>query len=1281
MDFPRVEIERKDVVDVETLLMPMRDLVSNGSFSEEKKSFDARYAQLISCTNDYFEYAVIPVQKRKILFGAYAPLHRHAMSMAYSVGLERVLPFGAVWSNFSRVYYFLELDKFRFDGADLLEEVAQILSRNSLGVEMAALESLRSCAHPSLLRSKRNRATCEEALQNFRKLVGMMSNADERRQVLERLSVFEVHLKSFSVQMQMRQYVKKINECVVREAIFYEKEPHDDIQAAMKQFFAFGSLFLRVMSGDSDDGDCKRRMRRMECASSLFGQGDMSSFDDFKEIVVPLAGHQKLEDTGPIKSELYAYFATLGVEHWDIREKYAKLMKMKHHVECNDIRPLFTLVAKYTEFLTENRLDDVYYNGLVMRLLLSYSAALVKVAVFEDCDAIQTHKTRMTPPKTEKNFLVDMESLLRDTRELLEANVTSEEATRFLNRFLTLMDIMGVLYRISGVNTRTELLNEILKFVPDLRLVIPNAYNFEDCQVPSTVSAVISDKVQSDGSFDWQAIISQAAAVYQGVLSDIDRHSLLSFLKRLQKVVNFEKSVVRFASNYLHEEPKALVRTDNEFASELHKLLGNMVPILRRGKNFPLTKACFDLSLCVVFDEFSHPEAVIKPWKQMLEGLTFPDFENHAWSSLRYAELLVMRRKQSETKDTIAETFLQKYSQFLLEATEANGLQFKDSLRQVLDLMPKAWRSQYEEIAVLFDQYCELGHQIESINRKFYLEDPITRTGTALNANLFRIVMIGNLAQSVAHVISFALSEDLVPESMRATSLHARETLRSWAKDYIGIYSMNANLSANFFVALDSLRHVSFEDVQKKLSVRCVVFSSLLVSFHTLDVRLHRIRDRFHEIESKVRALEMSSDFEQSLFELLTLVTELNATVKSLEQSFETEALSMTLDRFIYFIVDALCVVCFDSDLVLATNAVGLLRRQYHHVEFTPAKYVRKRKVIPRPEPPKPAPVANESEKNQVLGLMESIDAMLCEISSTEDPKIDKARQALDGIGVILAELPDRDITEVVAQGRAGLTEINNEIHGEIVKREEAIKCLQSSSVDLKTAPETEVFESLLEEQKSKKHSLDVEIERHKMHLEKATEKHEGLSRRLARLHAARDAPENPTVRSLKALSAQLRRRSEGKKMPLTEETFSSLDAITKIRKQNDHLVDQIRRARLCLQVKQATGECPIEPPEAPPSIQMPEITKETDPKVAELQTILADATLSAERTISEKPASIEPEVWAKETASLEISAYKLIEALKEEIAEVDALTKVRDSLKARLAEKNQRITALLSKL
>ena len=1278
MDFPRVDGALAN--EIEEAIAPMKSILSESSFSLPVKPFNVHYSALISCGMDYFNCAVIPVQKRRILFGAFAALHRHFMSVTGAANVANLLPFGILWSHFSRTYFFLELNKLHFDVSEELSEIETVFRASSSEIGLAAFTSLKACFQKQYLKSKGGRQAIQKALNNFKTFLANASFLDRESQVVvnRHLRICETAVQSYVVELRLKKYVKKINIHAVRESIFPEMEPIDNMSEAMTHYFMFASVFLRVMGFETCSMESMKDMRSRESVSHVL-EGE-NFLREFMNVVAPLARLQKFGDATALRDELAAYFETSGMDDWLISEKYAKWMRMRHPVDCNEIRPLFMLLYTFMEFVSVTKRGDVNFDGLVTRLLLSYSTALVRVKMMEDIGSIQLCEGQRSQVRNDNSFLGSFNRVLQYVRDLMNSGITNPKYSEFLKRFLISSELVKKLAH--GVTAaRREGFLEILKFIPDLRS-IPDLFDFSKySSAVETISAIpevgLEFRNKVTDAWDWQEVVAQASKVYELAVSSVDEPSVMDFLEQLRKVVGYERTVENFGAKFLVTgAPRSLLFEDSPFVVDLTNFFEKVIPMIH-NQSLPkigsFTKVCFDLSLCLVFTDYSSSRAVEKRWRDMLESLAIPSFDAPLWHSLRYSEIGVRREGLSDAPEKLCSEFANALRELVADSKPQNVQRVAEAFEKAKTLLPATWIKQYERTVTILKEYTGLSETICVVSEKHYdsYAVPITR-------HLCPMTVICDLSMTLFETASFALSEGLVPPSMRDVFVAAAEQPKNWPAPQRMFLHVTAQVEADIMETLQKLQSVTFDDVQKKLSARCIVFSSLLVNFYALDARLYEVRVMFDELREKVKALETASDFKDALFEIVNCLTELSTTLQSWPKSFEIEAVLMTIDKFSSFIVDSLCVLYFPDDVTLCINALGRLRREQFDIPFEPI-------TLERPVPAsshETRPVQSleaqpDPERMRIVSRIKNVDGILRDFPS--EPKVVEARKLVAELSSILSSLTHDDIVEQSSECRENLQILNMDINNEIMKTENAIRCLQEQYTRMR--PQASGIAKLIEQERIKAHELEVAIEQSELNSRKVNAKASELEEILAK----KDLEKGPAIEVINSMARCCEFGDRNDSLPLTEQLLKMRKMIGNVKERNLRVASQIKRAELAVLAKQANGEVPTleeeEEEEAEGDFEDMTLFCDCDAKVKEMKELFDRAMRFHRKSMEKATTEMPRKEWELEMANVELLVYRLIEYIKEEKLEAESLNETKKALYAELDAKNEKISAVLAKL
>jgi hypothetical protein len=864
------------------------------------------YPEVIKTLTKYFEIAHISPFRRRVLFAAYAPVHQSFLAAAFISGLEGSLPFSLAWLTFSRTYHYLRLDDFFFDPSPYLEPIADFLTELDDPILQLAFDSFSACFQRSNILVE-TESFCQDAISTFRTRLNRASGEDLLRP-------FDRHFQNFIVRSKLQNIVRAVDDILLLEPLFVpDWEAEEKPREILSFLLDFAILVLRILVPDGESVEAIRSLRQFSLLL-LYANPDTRSpfFKNLRDVMSPIFRFPRLDDLQSLR-ELTNFAGTRTISEWRISHTFHKFLRVREHiqVDSNDFRRLVALFSALIEFLGDFESDEVCYPG--DHLLGNYSGRLIQSCVIEELEILTYFKTKILP-RPESTFLGDLENLIAATQDLVTSKVLDAAYRDFFERFLIYLKILQAVFQALSALTIQKIKPDMLEFFPDVQKLSAKCAALPDFGV---LTAPIEEISFSDAAnlTDFAAKVDLICDSASGYCETTDPRSLF---EELRKVAAYQMQIRSFMTKHVTQPPeRALLYQSNAFAGHLKEFFDAMMPIIQDRPNSTVNfaKLCFDLALCVIFEDYASPATVGDRWRNALKQLAIPMFPRSVFDWVRSSELYFFLEEYGHIgkSNGLLDLFHGDLVRFMSNPTDDHVQAFRKSSQRVSDLLsPSQPHFSFLSIFRIYDTYRAAAVKMTEICRTFYSINDIS-------SSYFLLIMLANVIISTIRVLSFAVNEGFLTKS---AEVHAQSILSKaagfWPKRSRFISSVNNELLETLYPLFHSLMNISFVDV-KPVAASHINF---LTSCVTSQVRAspHVDPSILGTLVKAAAKLRTSIDWASGLFEILRCVRLLEQEIRRLPNKEDARPVQTPIAQFSNYVMDCISALSFNSDLIICLN-------------------------------------------------------------------------------------------------------------------------------------------------------------------------------------------------------------------------------------------------------------------------------------------------------------------------------------------------------------------------
>lgn len=403
-----------------------------------------------------------------------------------------------------------------------------------------------------------------------------------------------------------------------------------------------------------------------------------------------------------------------------------------------------------------------------------------------------------------------------------------------------------------------------------------------------------------------------------------------------------------------------LLFNDTDLTVSLYSILEKTTKMYRNNffKDFNVLLICYDLSLCIIYQNFSSREIIQKKYFDLIPFMNIPVFPMNFFSTLKYSVFFVTNEVDGSYHRTFCDLLL-KYCSTLDISTILEAFQLYQS--QILPQM--RYFHGYDNIIDAYKQFNSFYQSIQKLNSYLNVLNYPT------DFEIFDVILLDNMIQSLyltfekitklkkdnEHDLSLLL--DNIKDTFRDDVHQFRSYVSTFSIPFKSYQSIQLNIPdkfrfvfskctnppaeqesgtlsfkmKNFFYHfLSSTINIKIVDLEKAIQKRFFVTTSFIPLYYHSCPPLKQLKPLFDELLDVVNSLN-SPQFHSLLFRILDLWLQLNASLQEIHQkkSFDTSLIDALMAKIRSVFIDALNIVFLKKDLKIIIKTIECFVQKY----------------------------------------------------------------------------------------------------------------------------------------------------------------------------------------------------------------------------------------------------------------------------------------------------------------------------------------------------------------
>lgn len=442
------------------------------------------------------------------------------------------------------------------------------------------------------------------------------------------------------------------------------------------------------------------------------------------------------------------------------------------------------------------------------------------------------------------DLYMELNDLVQRTTDVLETDLVLPNVRDFLERFLIFLKISGF-----GNDFPSPGKEQKIETFPAIRTGFPKL--FDESKVPVEIS---------------DADDCQRREVLRKRLSESTDEAEIRMLFQWKRCIEFEHSLESFTKRYAVTSDLSILEESTDFSRALYECIRSVLSMKDVIQWQQTQRLWLNLSLSLIYREYSTPDAVRQRWVEMVNTMPVPILDFSVQSVLRLLELSITRQEAPEL-----------YSLFVDHLVSGSREKW-DKLRPLMNCLPEL-----EQYAVATDAINGISDQISVLNSQFFHTDGAFK--------MHGINLLTTFLRSVFRSLIFAVANSMLSP---ATAKNAEALIKKQSEKGNVLFKLFDNPSSvtrGSIVAselIDPIRDMLFLDIQPRprAFLDYLRFTMASITLYPRP-RLHKlgIIDELNQVEELIAAPSDISCFRSDVMAILEILVRVRKKLNSSRSS------------------------------------------------------------------------------------------------------------------------------------------------------------------------------------------------------------------------------------------------------------------------------------------------------------------------------------------------------------------------------------------------------------